>query len=67
VSEPEYHNLNGLVINVPQPASGRLNNRQDNLPLIEEATEREPRGSRFKNLKHIINYLIALDVLKIIF
>jgi hypothetical protein len=32
-----------------------LNNRGDNLPLIQEATEREPRGSRIKNFKHIIN------------
>jgi hypothetical protein len=31
---------------MPQTASGRLSNRQDNLPLIEEATEREPCGSR---------------------
>jgi hypothetical protein len=38
-----------------QPASGRLNNKQDNLPLIEEATEREPCGSRIINFKHIIN------------
>jgi hypothetical protein len=46
-----------LYINspVPQPTSGRLNNRQDNLPLIEEATECEPGGSRIKNFKHIIN------------
>jgi hypothetical protein len=38
-----------------QPTSGRLNNRQDNFPFIEEATEREPRGSRIKNFKHITN------------
>jgi hypothetical protein len=43
------------IFPVPQPASGGLNNRQDNLPLIEEATEREPGGSRIINFKHIIN------------
>jgi hypothetical protein len=37
-----------------QPTSGIFNNRQANL-LIEEATEREPGGSRIKNLKHIMN------------
>jgi hypothetical protein len=56
-----------LFILVPQPTSGRLSNRQDNRPLIEEAPEREPRGSRIKNFKHIINQLIALDVLTIRF
>jgi hypothetical protein len=34
---------------------------------MEEATERETRGARIKNFKHIINQLIAFDVLTIRF
>jgi hypothetical protein len=53
-SQYYYNNFN-YSTQCDQNVSGRLNNRQDNLPLIEESTEREPCGSRIINFKHVVN------------